>query len=733
MGTLGLALIMKDEISDLRRIIEAYGQYFDALYVTVTNEQAYEKVVASFADSKKIKVSFFPWCDHFGKARRFNQQQIKTLYWMWIDVDDDIVGIEHLHDTVRSMDRHTIDATLLRYDYLQDAQGNSESMQWRERLIRTAAPLKWEDVACHETVNGHNVRCQFIEMVSIRHHKSRAQLELSFWRNKALLEKDWQTRPTARTALYLASCYMVERRFDEALRLYLYATEEGDNADTKQRAWGYAADNYYLRRQYADALHATEQAIRIEAERPDAWYQRITILMAMGQYDRAAQAADVALSKKPDAYRISAQDPAKYTYKGQFLAAKAYLYNAEEEKAYELFEIVRSTAPWYLDQQNSHTFDWSAVFEQVHADPQSLEDLLPLPVKRWSSRSIVYYVHTGVQVGNWGPDTIGQGMSGSEEAVVYLSRALAKLGWQVTIFCDRTDTYVDRVAEGASSVVYRPSHELNHNDSFNIFVVGRRFTDAYGIRAKHLLLDLHDTVPAEQLVAVKGIVNTFLVKSDWHRSLYPEVAEKQVAVIGNGILPRHIDGSRPKRPYSAGYFSSYDRGLETLLHMWPKIRERVPDATLSIYYGWNLFDALHAHNANMQAFKHRILRQLDSLKKLGVTEYGRVSHAELARAMEEISVWLYPTDFTETFCITALKTAEAGMQQVCTNVGALPETALHATFIDSQHISTDKKAQAEFIMAATIALLDPLPSAPPQTRYWEDIAVQWDALLTGHA
>jgi len=34
------------------------------------------------------------------------------------------------------------------------------------------------------------------------------------------------------------------------------------------------------------------------------------------------------------------------------------------------------------------------------------------------------------------------------------------------------------------------------------------------------------------------------------------------------------------------YTSSYDRGLEHLLKMWPDVKKAVPDAELHIFYGW---------------------------------------------------------------------------------------------------------------------------------------------------
>src|ERR1019366_2255606 len=138
-----------------------------------------------------------------------------------------------------------------------------------------------------------------------------------------------------------------------------------------------------------------------------------------------------------------------------------------------------------------------------------------------------------------------------------------------------------------------------------------------------------------------------------------------------------------KRQHSAGYFSNYDRGLNTLLDMWPAIHKALPDATLDIYYGWEVFDGMSHNNTSKNKLKSAIIRKLNRLSSMGVIEHGRVGHKQLAQAMKEITVWLYPTEYQEIFCITAVKTAPVKMDQVCTNVGALKEIANQATFIDS--------------------------------------------------
>ena len=187
-----------------------------------------------------------------------------------------------------------------------------------------------------------------------------------------------------------------------------------------------------------------------------------------------------------------------------------------------------------------------------------------------------------------------------------------------------------------------------------------------------------------------------------------------------------------RKPYSIGYFSSYDRGLECLLDMFPKIKEQVPEATLDIYYGWQMFDKYHSKNPEKMKWKWQMIRKMN---QEGVTDHGRVNHQDLAKAMQEIQVWAYPTEFTEIHCITALKAQEAGCYPIVTEVGALTETALNGCKIKADDIYTNEKAQTEFIEAVVRTFNsstgDPLyrTDIPVPNRYWTDVAKAWDKVL----
>lgn len=127
------------------------------------------------------------------------------------------------------------------------------------------------------------------------------------------------------------------------------------------------------------------------------------------------------------------------------------------------------------------------------------------------------------------------------------------------------------------------------------------------------------------------------------------------------------------------YKSSYDRGLEHLLRMWKDIKQEVPEATLDIYYGWNLFDKGHANNPQMMKWKEMMI---ELMSQDGIKEHGRVSKTELDKATANADIWAYPTHFGETNCITALDSQKLGCVPVTIAYAGLLDTVYSGVLID---------------------------------------------------
>ncbi len=146
------------------------------------------------------------------------------------------------------------------------------------------------------------------------------------------------------------------------------------------------------------------------------------------------------------------------------------------------------------------------------------------------------------------------------------------------------------------------------------------------------------------------------------------------------------------RSHKLFWGSSYDRGINILLGLWPKIIEKFPDATLEICYGWDLFDKGYANNPERQNWKER-MNELMTQK--GITHHGRISKIELKKVRNQCGIWVYPTYFQEINCITALETQNDGLVPVTMNDFALKETVGSGSKVDGDIY--DKETQDKWL------------------------------------
>jgi glycosyltransferase involved in cell wall biosynthesis len=142
------------------------------------------------------------------------------------------------------------------------------------------------------------------------------------------------------------------------------------------------------------------------------------------------------------------------------------------------------------------------------------------------------------------------------------------------------------------------------------------------------------------------------------------------------------------------YGSSYDRGLEILLNLWPDIKKKFPDATLDICYGWTLFNLGFADNPERLAWRDKMIKLM---KQKGVKEHGRVGKDKLAEIRQSCGIWAYPTFFPEINCITALDCQKDGVVPVTIDYAALQETVGSGVKVTGDIY--DKKTQNAWLLA----------------------------------
>lgn len=284
--------------------------------------------------------------------------------------------------------------------------------------------------------------------------------------------------------------------------------------------------------------------------------------------------------------------------------------------------------------------------------------------KVWQEKSIVYYTgHTDYQ---WTPESLKTGIGGSESAIINLAREWVKSGYQVSVYNNCGDR--EGLYEG---VQYFHYSRFNKYDTFDTLIIWRYPWRLYPkTKAKRIFLDLHEVLQPEQVVTEK--LNKFdkiFVKSQYHRSLLPQISGDKIKIITNGFDLNYLNYNNfPKDFYKIIYASNYVRGLEKmLLYGWPIIKKEVPQAHLDIYYGWQDHDD---SKKELRLWKEKMI---ELMNQPGVTEWGRIGVEELIKEKARSVIHYYGCTFQEIDCISVRESAAVGCVPVTTDYAALSE------------------------------------------------------------
>jgi tetratricopeptide (TPR) repeat protein len=576
MASLGLALIVRDEVEDVERILREYDRYFDAVFITVTGPNMlseFQKI-----QSDKVEWSEFHWVDNFAKARNANLRQVATDYFVWMDADDALEHPEKLRQIVARMEAEKIDAVFLPYNYMQNEDGECIAWQERERVIKTSHPWKWKGAIHESLVSSAKPTIVRDDSVVFHHRRNFNDITSSSERNHKILTREYNKQPRdPRITHYLGLSYFMRREYDKAVETLLEHIQESGWDEEKYRSWCKIAEAHIILDDYAKAQAACNAAVDLLPSYPEAYFIKAEISFLQDNYKGCIEWLKVAVQKEQPA-TASVVDPSRkirafvigaisYTNLGDPKEAYLTLQDAlaispNNSEAKNLKEIMQYN---YVEDKILQMIESLAAFYEAHHGevPKLLESLPPemfsdprlnalrakyIPPVIWPEGSVVFFC--GGAANPWGADTLAEGMGGSEEAIVYLSRELARLGREVYVYNERETEYIDYLGHATDfdgelqekdvQVTYRPWNTINPNDEFDTVVIWRAPENARMFQANKILCDMHDVIEAPRVYAEAENITQYLVKSQYHRDLYPELPDDKVTIIGNGLVKEQL-------------------------------------------------------------------------------------------------------------------------------------------------------------------------------------------------
>ena len=301
------------------------------------------------------------------------------------------------------------------------------------------------------------------------------------------------------------------------------------------------------------------------------------------------------------------------------------------------------------------------------------KEVQPYLQSKYNKETVVIY--TGMSWERWNWQSIDNGgIGGSESWAIYLAEELAK-DYRVILFADCPYNETHNGVQWLHFNHYPDWIKWNFADYF----ISSRTVDTFNhqIRAKKKYVMLHDIWLSNQQIDCKvDQVDKFLCLSDWHRDFvhaHHGIPKEKIALTCNGIDFKRFDQPVVRQGYRLIYSSSPDRGLDTLLYLFDFLKKELPKLELHIYYGFNNWKkAIQMRNNADELKKMNELKA--AMNKPGVFNHGRIGQKELAAEFLKSDLWAYPTDFEETFCITAIECQAAGIPILSSNYAGLRTT-----------------------------------------------------------
>lgn len=287
-------------------------------------------------------------------------------------------------------------------------------------------------------------------------------------------------------------------------------------------------------------------------------------------------------------------------------------------------------------------------------------------------------------------------LGGSESAAYYLAKGLAALNHDVTIF---TNSQEEGSWDGVKYVFSGNQTEQTplgnrfdfyaSNTPHDVLVIQRSpFSFRKRYASKINILWLHDlALYRSQAAMVEQMWNVDAVfcVSNYHKTQVCEVygldpdfvyaIENGVDVslfegVGDEFEQKHLVGIKEllKDKALLTYSSRPERGLEHLV-CEGGIMERLLAEDPNLHLAVCGYDNT---TPEMAGFYNYLWERCETLPN--VTNLGALSKSDLASLLSSAFLHVYPTEFEEVSCITAMEVANAGIPFISSDCAALPET-----------------------------------------------------------
>lgn len=711
MTTLALAVICKNERNNLPRLLDSVKDCFDEIHVTDTGST--DGTIEWIETQPHIKLHQFKWIDDFSAARNYAFSHPTTDYVMWLDCDDVLDNREAFIQWKKEL-LATANYWCATYHYGLDGEGKPVCSFMRERAIKNRIGLSWQHFV-HEGIPPASgiepIKVSYASSWAVKHVRSAEDMKADKNRNLSMFEKN-REKMNDRLEYYYGKELFEAGKFLEAYSQLTKAMSLNQEPHDKILCIQYAAMAAQQCNQWDKVIELAQQGLRLAPHRAEFYLMVGDSYLKTNQFDNAIPsfvAACHCINQAPNDAVF--QTPI-------FTNAGAYEHYPRNQLARIFFHRgkIDEAKAWLEDAMKLGPHAETAT---LYAEIVKLKDLTS--VKPLGSVPVVdEYVITCPQQAMylWDEDVAKtRGIGGSETAVVRMARLLRnKTGKKVRVFVDRPNT------TEFDGVIYAPhtaAREYFYAQAPKAHIAWRHNVR---LTSSPTYLWCHDLVAPD--IGLTANYDKVLALSEFHKNYLKHifrVPEEKILVTRNGIDLCRFHGKdfSTKNENKIVFSSSPDRGLERAIRVVEALRQKTgKSAELHAFYGFDNMIKLNLH------------QQVAQFQKLindrpWVKFHGNVQQDALVEHLKDAKVWLYPTDFLETFCITALEMLACQVRPVVRQHGALPFTlaGTPATILD-RDCQTQDDVDA-WVCALEQAMGVEQPAIDMSRYSWDSVADEW--------
>lgn len=313
--------------------------------------------------------------------------------------------------------------------------------------------------------------------------------------------------------------------------------------------------------------------------------------------------------------------------------------------------------------------------------------------------------HVGYFSRPWNAKTGAPG--GTEQCVINLSDELARIGNDVYVYGDVKPLYTDYPTGSVTYCAFDNRSKIPAKIDFLIGVGYLHYLKPFdGFQIDKKLFWLHNEEPYlwyngqrmsdDEIDYALDSTDRIICLTKWHRndfiSRYGQYDAK-ISVIGNGIDERKIKGLGKKKLGSYVYTSHAERGLS-------KVLDDFETGAIS--------GELHVCTPKygVEYIESRFFDRM--AKNPNIIYHGALSQEELYGLLSQMQYWYYPTQYNETYCITAIEMLAHHVTPIVNPIAGLADTLSEFAYsIDCW------KCVDEYV----------------RTRYWSNVVNEWIMLF----